>query len=161
MAILDHTHSRKILLLAYLLFAASMISPTISVDLGDNSGPVQPGYKVFLGGPVAAIGVILEPGGKQNNRNQGIFYLITWFANLALLLPFLRLLSQTPRRLVAALFTVLAWSVVGSYLMIPDNLIREIGVGYYLWSASITMILLYLIVHKGSSERFDLSPGRR
>ena len=161
MAILNRTQSRKILLLAYLLFAASMILPTISVDLGRDSGPAQPGYKVFIGGPVAAVGIILEPGGKQNNRNLGIFYLITWFANLALLLPFLRLLSQTARRLVATLFTVLAWSVVVSYLMIPENLIREIGVGYYLWSASITMILLFLLVHTGSSERFDLSPGRR
>ena len=159
MAILNHTHSRKILLLAYLLFAASMILPTISFDLGKNSGPVQPGYKVFLGGPVAALGIILEPGGKQNNRYLGIFYLTTWFANLALLLPFLRLLSQTSRRLLATLFTVLAWSVLGSYLMIPDNLIREIGIGYYLWSGSITVILLFILVHTASAERFDLSPG--
>ena len=161
MAILNHTHSRKILLLAYLLFAASMILPTISVDLGRNSGPAQPGFNVFLGGPVAAIGIILEPGGKRNNRNLGIFYLITWFANLALLLPFLPLISQTSRRLVATLFTVLAWSILASYLMVPDNLIREIGVGYYLWAASITLLLLYILVDTASSEGADLSPGPR
>jgi hypothetical protein len=160
MAVLNNTNSRRILLLAYLLFAASMLLPTIAVDLGKN-GPVQPGYKVFLGGPVAAVGIILEPGGQQNNRDLGIFYLITWFANLALILPFLRVLSRPSRRLLAAVFTVLAWSVLGCFLVIPDNLIREIGIGYYLWAASITLILLFIHVDTDTSERVDLSPGPR
>ena len=106
-----NTQSRTILLFAYLLFAASMVLPTIAVDLGNKSGPVQPGYKVFLGGAVAAVGIILEPGGQQHNRNQGVFYLMTWFANLALLLPFLRVLSKASRRVLATVFTLLAWSV--------------------------------------------------
>lgn len=153
MTMVNAAHSQRILLLAYLLFAASMILPTMSVDLGEKGGPAQPGFKLFLGGPVAAIGIILEPGGQQGNRYMGIYYLMTWFANLALLLPFLRVLSQALRRVLAAMFTVLAWSVLASFLMIADNLIREIGIGYYLWTASITLILLFIRVNTNTTER--------
>mgnify|MGYP001822613513 CR=1 FL=1 len=138
--------SQWILYLAYMLFAASMVLPTLSVDLGKNGGPVQQGYKVFTGGPVAAIGIIMEPGGEQHTRDLGIYYLITWFANLALLLPFLTVLPRSLRLFFAGVFSLLAWSVIGCFLMIPDNLIREVDVGYYLWAGSITLAALYVSV---------------
>lgn len=153
MTIVNAAHSRRILLLAYLLFAASMVLPTMSVDLGNNGGPAQPGFRVFLGGPVAAIGIILEPGGQQRNRYMGIYYLITWFANLALLLPLLSVSSQALRRVLAVMFPVLAWSVLAVFLVIPDNHIREIGIGYYLWAASITLILLFIRVNTNTAAR--------
>jgi hypothetical protein len=161
MTLINATLPRRTLLLAYLLFAVSLALPTISVDLGENGGPVQTGYRVFIGGPVAAAGIILEPGGEQRNRYMGIHYLMTWLANLALLLPFVRVLSTVLRRALTLIFTLLAWSVLASYLMIPDNLVREIGVGYYFWAAAITLIMLFFRVSAGASERVELSPGPR
>ena len=153
MTFFNTTRSRRMLVLAYLMFAVSLVLPTISVDLGKNGGPVQPGYRVFLGGPVAATGVILEPGGQQRNRYMGTHYLLTWLANLALVLPFLRVLSHMVRRVLAVIFTVLAWSVLASYLMIPDNLIREIGAGYFFWAAAITLIMPAMHVSPGTSQQ--------
>jgi hypothetical protein len=147
MDMIKRRHSLRILYLAYVLFATSMVLPTISIDLGVNGGSVQPGYRVFIGGPVGAVGIILEPGGQQRTRNLGIYYLITWFANLALLLPFLTILPQPLRRFLAGVFSLLAWSVIGCFLIIPDNLIREIAVGYYLWAASITLVLFFVSVN--------------
>lgn len=121
-----------------------MILPTFAFDLGPNSGPVQPGYKVFVGGPVAATGIILEPGGEQTNVYLGIYLLITWLANFAIVLPILAFIPQRILRLLAAVFALLAWSVLLNNLLIADNLIREIGIGYYLWAASITLIFLFL-----------------
>ena len=149
------------LLLAYLTFAISLVLPTISADLGKNGGAVQPGYNVFLGGPVASAGIILEPGGQQRNRYMGIHYLMAWLANLALILPFLEVLPGALRRGLAVIFTVLAWSVLASYLMIPDNLVRDIGSGYYLWAAAITLIALGIGTSPAGPERAELSPGSR
>ena len=151
MSIITKIRSRPLLWLAYLLFVASMLLPTFAIDLGNNGNPVQPGYKVFLGGPVGALGIIAEPGGEAGNRVLGIYYLCTWLANFALLLPFLTILSATLRRVFAAAFTVLAWSIIASFFLIDDMLISGIGIGYYLWSLAITLVLFDLMADHGET----------
>jgi len=156
MNIITRLRSRRILLLAYSLFLVSMLLPTFAIDLGSNSNPVQPGYNLFFGGPVAAIGIILEPGGEQSKLYLGIYYLVTWFANFALVLPILTMVPQHILRVLAGTFTLLAWSVLFCSLLISDNLIREIGIGYYLWSVSITLILLFLTANKIAPARDEV-----
>lgn len=137
--------TRRLLYLAYALFFVSMLLPTLAVDLGANNQTVQPGYKIFLGGAVAAIGIVLEPGGQLRNVYLGLYYFATWLANFALLLPFVTFAPRNILRVLAGISVVLAWSVICCDIFMSDNLILEIGSGYYLWSASITLVLLFLL----------------
>jgi len=151
MKIISNMRTRRLLYFAYALFFASMLLPTFAVDLGANHNTVQPGYRVFLGGAVGAIGIILEPGGEPRNIYLGMYYLATWLANFALLLPFVTLVPQNLLRLLAGISVLLAWSVLFRYIFVSDGLILELGFGYYLWSASITLVLLSLTVNPGAS----------
>ena len=146
MGIITRLRSSRLLLLAYTLFLVSMLAPTFVVDLGSNINPPLPGYKIFLGGPVAAVGIMLEPGGERSNVYLGIYYFIIWLANLAMLLPLVTIVSQYILRLLGGVCAVFAWSVLAVYYLVPDNLILEIGIGYYLWAFSITLMLLFLSV---------------
>jgi hypothetical protein len=154
MKIISNMQARRLLYFAYALFFVSMLLPTIAVDLGANHNTVQPGYKIFIGGAVGAIGIILEPGGELRNIYLGMYYLATWLANFALLLPLVTFASQYLLRLLAGISVLLAWSVLCGYLFISDSLILELGVGYYLWSASITLVLLFL-----TANRVESAPG--
>jgi hypothetical protein len=140
---------RYLLFLAFALFAASLLLPTLAVDLGVNGGSILPGYRVLLAGPFAAYAIILEPGGIQLNIFLGAYYLLAWLANFALVLPFLTVVSHQKRLLLGAIAVCMVWSVLFVYLFIAESLIREIAVGYYLWAASITAVFFFLRANKG------------
>ena len=138
--------SKWMLITAYALFFVSLVLPTISVDLGSNGGPVQSGYRVFLGGPVAAFGIILEPGGDMGNRYLGIYLVLAWLANLVLLLPLINVIPPLFRRVFGTFAALLTWSLLCWHALDPGALIQQIGSGYYFWAIAITMVALFLWV---------------